>query len=80
MAAEKPTTPKPSIGRIVTYRNRHGVDIPAMITAVIEGDDEAVHLEQFAPPGVSKDALSYQWGVAYAEEPRRGTWRWPERV
>lgn len=69
---------QPSIGRIVIVRNRDGADIPAIITALID-DGMAVHVQQFVPPGVSPLAASYQWGIDHADEPRPGTWRWPER-
>lgn len=77
---------KPSIGRIVTYRTRAGVDIAALVTAVIDDSpDEAVHLEQFPPPSVSADNISHQFGVPKAAEDATEfqtleTWRWPERV
>lgn len=74
---------EPTIGRIVTYRNRSGVDMPAIITALTD-DPEYVHLQLFVPPGASPDVLSYQHGTARAEsgEPDEllaGCWRWPER-
>ena len=79
MAAAKTETPKPSIGRIVIYRTRDGIDLPAIITALVDTDGRAVHIEQFAPPGVAKDHIGYQWGV---EGPslESGCWRWPERT
>lgn len=76
---------KPSIGRIVIYRTRAGVDIAAMVTAVLEDSpDEAVHLKQFPPPSVSADNIDHQFGapkaVGASELEMLGTWRWPERV
>jgi hypothetical protein len=69
----------PSIGRIVTYRTRASVDIPAIITALVD-DGPAAHVTQFPPPGVGADHLSYEWGADYSAEPADGCWRWPERV
>lgn len=78
------------MGRIVVYRTRDGVDVPAIITAVIDEGRGAVHLQPFVPPGVSPDTISYQWGVPYddpgghslpldADGRARACWRWPER-
>jgi hypothetical protein len=80
-----------SIGRIVIYRTRGGVDVPAIVTAVIDGEAGDVHLHPFVPPGVGADAISYQWGVPFeGAEGRtlaldedghaRVAWRWPERA
>lgn len=84
MAAEshRETPQRPSLCRMVIYRSKHGVDMAAVITGLVQGDDDAVHLHLFPPPGQAADAMSYEWGVAMAEpdEPRPGTWRWPERV
>jgi hypothetical protein len=80
----------PSIGRIVIYRTREGVDVPAIITYVIDGDRGDVHLQPFVPPGVAPDTISYQWGVPCETADRvnvfdedghsRTAWRWPDRV
>lgn len=70
--------PKPSLGRIVLYRNKDDVDMPAIITGLVPLDKTAVHLHLFPPPGVSADVLSYQWGVDQAtEHVLAGRWRWP---
>jgi hypothetical protein len=77
-----PSRPQqPSIGRIVIYRNRDGVDMPAIITALTD-EPGTVHLTVFPPPGAGAPILSHQFGTPLndAEEPRQQTWRWPERV
>lgn len=79
MPGEKAPKPEqPTIGRIVIYRTKAGADIPAIVTAVIDLEG-AVHLQQFVPPGVGMDAISYEWGVDGPAE-RNGCWRWPERA
>lgn len=70
----------PSICRIVVYRTLSGADIPGLITGVVDADYGTVYLEQFPPPGVAKDTLSFEFGVPYSEEPKPGHWRRPERV
>lgn len=74
---------EPTLGRIVIYRSRAGVDMPAIVTGLVEGDPDAVFLEIFPPPGASKDIIDGHWGVVQALYPDRAgpcTWRWPERV
>jgi hypothetical protein len=72
------------MGRIVIYRNRAGVDMPAIVTQVIEQDkdDPDVHLTPFPPPGEAADPPDRQWGALYdaSDDPLPQTWRWPERV
>jgi hypothetical protein len=88
MPEAKAREQKPSIGRIVIYRTRDGVDVPAIITHVIDEGD-SVHLQPFIPPGVAPDTISYQWGVLYETSENlivdddghaRMAWRWPERA
>lgn len=67
------------IGEGVIYRSKAGVDLAAIITAVVDADEGWVQLEQFPPPGVAADSIDYQWGVPQHvgdREPRRGSWRW----
>lgn len=67
---------------MVVYRSKDGVDMAAVVTGLVDAEENAVHLHLFPPPGLGADALSYQWGVPMAEDPKdpgRGTWRWPER-
>ena len=89
--AEKAQPQKPSLGRIVIYRTRDGVDVAAIITHVIDENTGDVHLEPFIPPGVAPDAISYQWGVGFEGNTARTVlldedghartcWRWPERT
>jgi hypothetical protein len=76
---------RPTIGRIVTYRSRVGVDFPAIITAVpgvpnhpyppAEGH---VHLRVFYPGGLSEDYLVPEGVPGPSDE--NGAWRWPERT
>ena len=70
---------EPELGDVVIYRNSDGVDMPAIVTAVIDGDvDGGIHLHPFPPPGSGADILSHQWGVARADEPEEAeprTWR-----
>lgn len=72
---------QPSIGRIVIYRNRLGVDMPAIITA-LGTFPGYVHLCPFPPPGAAVDILSYEHGTTKAspDNPEPESWRWPERV
>lgn len=73
---------QPSIGRIVIYRSRAGVDMPAIITALAV-DEDSVHLHLFPPPGAAADGLSYEFGTARAEDeqdPALETWRWPGKA
>jgi len=85
---------KPSVGRIVIYRNRAGVDMPAIITALAE-EEGFVHLHPFPPPGAAPDRqMGGDWGVEHFDvelytgveaaeisaRQARGRWRWPERV
>lgn len=81
---------KPSIGRIVIYRNQDGQGIPGIITEVLEdvpwvpdafaagGDRVNVHL--FVPPSARQDPMSPEYGIPFSEEPASGCWSWPERV
>jgi hypothetical protein len=83
---------QPTVGRIVTYRTSHGLDVAALIVSTPESGHPTppapgyVHLHIFYPrdtpadyvtdEGVPEDAL----GVKPDGEQRRGHWRWPERV
>jgi hypothetical protein len=83
-ATEKPEQQPPAaptIGRIVIYRSRAGVDMPAIITAVTD-DPGYVHLHLFVPPGAQPDILSYEHGTPseVGVTDARGCWRWPERT
>ena len=73
---------KPSICRMVIYRDRNGSDMPAVITGVIDADRGDVHLTCFPPPQLPPPALSYEFGTPQHREgpPLIDTWRWPERV
>lgn len=80
MAAEKPVEQKPSVGRIVIYRSREGVDMAAIVTEVMN-DDGDVHLHPFPPPSAGPPVLSYEHGTPQATDTwLDGCWRWPERV
>ena len=85
-------TPTPTIGRIVIYRNRAGIDMPAIITGLAQ-DPAApqaivgVHLTCFPPPGEAPDYLDPTWGVRYRDDDTHdgpadlaGRWRWPDRT
>ena len=88
--AEKSAPQKPSLGRIVIYRTRDGVDVAAIITHVIDPNKGDVHIHPFIPPGVNPDVISYQYGVPYEagghtvlmdeDGHARTCWRWPERT
>lgn len=83
---------KPSIGRIVIYRTRAGVDYAALITSTPDSGHPTppapghVHLHVFYSRdtpldfiddgGVPEDTR----GVEPGGEHQRGHWRWPERV
>ena len=78
-----PAHPRPTIGRIVLYRSRDGVDMPAIITALVNPGGTDVHLHAFPPPGASPDVLSHEWGTEQAKNPSRPacqSWRWPEHT
>lgn len=76
---------EPTIGRIVIYRTRPGLDVPALITA-IPGDadhpcppaDGHVHLTIFYPGRLAKDYIGDDGVRGPSRE--NGCWRWPERV
>ncbi len=71
----------PTVGRIVLYRSRSGVDYAAIITA-LGGADGFVHLHQFPPPGHAEELpVDREWGTPEhdGDEPLHGTWRWPTR-
>lgn len=91
----EPRQQQPSIGRIVIYHSRSGVDMPAIITALGEPDWEPdpdneggqrqvwryVHLHLFPPPGEGPDPMSHEHGVRQQGAYEYSeTWRWPERV
>jgi hypothetical protein len=72
------------VGDIVLYRNREGVDMPAIITALLPADEDGVvrdvHLHVFVPPGEAPDQISHQFGAHLAEGHSEsgmwlGTWR-----
>lgn len=72
-----------SIGRTVTYRDVMERDIPAVVTEVVRGRFEPVHLTVFDPKtkcGVRR-ALSVPRNMAHeGNAPNTRSWRWPERV
>lgn len=76
---------RPTIGRIVIYRSRVGVDFPAIITAVpgvpdhpFPPDEGRVHLSVFYPGGLAHDYMVPEGVEGPSAEP--GCWRWPERA
>ena len=74
----------PSIGRIVIYRNRAGIDMPAIVTEVTDPTEGLfVHLHIFPPPGQAADPLTdREWGWPHESQVvgvATGCWRWPER-
>ena len=87
---------QPSVGRVVIYRTKRGVDSPAIITAVhgsahepplqIPPAEGHVHLEIFWPRGTPPDYINDGGvpedtdGVMPGGEHKGGHWRWPERV
>lgn len=60
----------PTLGRIVTYTDRAGLDWPALVVAV--GDLDAVDLAVYVHLSTT-DALN----VRYRATPAEGSWRWP---
>lgn len=64
----------PSIGRIV-WVGVDGSTYPAIVTAVLEDDRIAAVVF-----GSSPEAARQFYGLPYSDEPKPGTWRWPEIV
>lgn len=59
-------------GDIVIYRNRDGVDMPAILTAPgpreHDGEQRYWHLHAFVPPLAHPDAISHEWGAPRAPD------------
>jgi hypothetical protein len=77
--------PKPSLGRIVIFRDRAGVDMPAIITEVTDPDQGFVHLTAFPPPRAAPVVVfDQEWGWPHESQvfgaSPTGCWRWPERT
>jgi hypothetical protein len=69
---------RPSIGRIVWVRIPCGEDRPAIITRVVDPEEQTVRLQVFLEPTDPEDQT---FGIySYSAEPREWTWRWPERT
>jgi hypothetical protein len=71
---------KPTICRMVVYRNREGVDMPAVVTGHDRNGDPFLH--GFPPPGATYDGAHHEWGIRAAQDPATPTpmsWRWPAR-
>ena len=76
---------KPSVGRIVHYTSYGTPDgeypmacraaVVADVVSSCDGDGKYVDLCVLNPTG-----MFFSQGVRYSEDPRGGTWHWPERV
>lgn len=70
---------KPTVGRIVIYTYDDGVELPAMVTKVV--DDERVHLDVFGTfhtPGTKARVIL---NATEAKTPgERDAWHWPPRA
>lgn len=53
------------LGDTVIYRNKDGVDIPAMITELV--DPDLAYLARFPPPRASGDPTTVSYPIARAE-------------
>lgn len=66
---------KPSIGRIVIYHHPDIGDVPAIVTKVLGGVLDALHLFVMTP---TDGGYSRRSPVYYGHKPEH--WSWPERV
>ncbi|MCL5292021.1 MAG: hypothetical protein M1548_05765 [Actinobacteria bacterium] len=65
------------IGRIVHYVSEEGnPHRAAIITRVHDATRGAVDLHIMPPGGSAFD----HYGIDHSEDPKEGTWHWPERV
>ncbi|GAA3173140.1 hypothetical protein [Nonomuraea salmonea] len=72
---------KPSIARMVHYRSRGSADgqhppecVPAIVTGLLDGDDEPVSLAV-----INKAGLFFNPDCRHDEGQAPGTWHWPEQ-
>jgi hypothetical protein len=65
----------PSIGRVVHFVLASGKHCPALITEVNWHDGHDQSLTIFPP-----QSEPFWDVVSYSEDPKRGTWHWPEYV
>lgn len=87
MPSAEPKFQEPTIGRIVIYTSKMGVDMPAIVTGLPPADEDGVQrsvfLAMFPPPGHGVEHIDRVWGVPHARgvgpEWFVGRWRWPER-